>query len=134
MQGRRFRGDGGETLAELLVALSILGLAIVVLVGGLGNAIFASTKHRNFATAGTVARNAAETLKDRKLAWNPSGNYTVSASDGFTVNVTGRCWNVNTSPATFDTCPNGDAGLQRLVVTANGHDVSESVTVLKRRN
>jgi type II secretory pathway pseudopilin PulG len=126
--------EAGESLAELLVAIAILGLAIVVIVGGLGNAIFASNEHRNYATAGTVARNAAETLKDRKLAWNASGNYTVPASGAFSASVSAKCWDLNSSPATFGACPNGDAGLQQLTVTASGNGATESVTVLKRRN
>jgi len=129
----RFRGEAGESLAELLVAIAILGIAIVVIVGGLGNAILVSTLHRNQATAGAVARNAAETLKDRKLAWSSSGSYTVTSSaPGFSVSVTARCWNGD-SPATFAGCPNGDQGLQQLSVTASGNGASEAVTVLKRK-
>ena len=126
------RGAAGETLVELLVAIAILGVAIVVIVGGLGNAILASNVHRHYATAGVVARNAAEALKDRTLAWNSSGSYAVSGSNGVSVSVTARCWNGD-SPATFAACPNGDRGLQALTVTASGNGVSESVTVLKRR-
>jgi type II secretory pathway pseudopilin PulG len=130
---RRFRGQHGESLAELLVAIAIMGIAIVVIVGGLGNAIFASNVHRNYATAGAVARNAAETLKDRKYSWNANGNYTPSGSNGFSVSVAARCWDVDSTPATFHGCPNGDAGLQQLTVTASGKGTSETVTVLKRR-
>jgi type II secretory pathway pseudopilin PulG len=130
----RGHSEAGETLAELLVALAILGIAIVVIVGGLGNAIFASNVHRNYATAGTVARNAAETLKDRKLGWDAAGGYTIPDSNGFSVTVLAQCWTADSSPATFNPCPNGDAGLQQLKVTATGKGVSESVTVLKRRN
>jgi type II secretory pathway pseudopilin PulG len=128
----RSRGEAGETLVELLVAIAILSVAIIVIVGGLGNAIFASNVHRNHATAGAVARNAAEALQDRTLAWNVSGSYTVSGSNGVSVSVTAKCWNGD-SPATFAACPNGGRGLQALTVTASGNRVSESVTVLKRR-
>jgi type II secretory pathway pseudopilin PulG len=129
------RGEAGETLAEILVTIAILGLAIVVIVGALGTALRASAIHRTHATADTVARSAAETLKDRKLAWNSSGSYTVSGSSGVTVSVTAACWNGD-SPATFGPapCPNGDRGLQQLTVTATGDGASETVTVLKRRN
>jgi len=130
----RLRSEAGESLAELLVAISILGLAIVVVVGALGNAIFASNVHRNYATAGTVARNAAETLKDRKLAFNTAGNYTVSPSSGFSVSVSAKCWDLNSTPATFSASGNCTTGLQQLAVTASGNGTSESVTVLKRSN
>jgi prepilin-type N-terminal cleavage/methylation domain-containing protein len=125
--------QSGETLVEVLVAVSILGIAIVVIVGALGTVFQASSIHRNHATADTVARTAAETLKDRKLAWDSSGNYSVSGANGFNVTVTAKCWNGN-SPATFSPCPNSDRGLQQLKVTASGNGATETVAVLKRRN
>jgi type II secretory pathway pseudopilin PulG len=133
---QRFRGQHGESLAELLVAIAIMGIAIVVIVGGLGNAIFASNVHRNYATAGAVARNAAEKLKDRKFPWNANGNYTVSGSNGFSVSVAAKCWDPNSTaaiPGNFHDCQNGDVGLQQLTVTASGKGTTETVTVLKRR-
>ena len=129
----RWRSEAGETLAEVLVTIAILGLAVTVIVGALGTALKASAIHRNHATIDTVARSAAETLKDRKLAWNASGTYTVPGSSGITVDVHARCWNGDT-PATFGACPNSDRGLQQLTVTADGGGVTEVVTVLKRRN
>jgi type II secretory pathway pseudopilin PulG len=132
---RSLRSDAGETLAELLIAIAILGVAIAVIAGGLGTAIFASNTHRNYATAGTIARNAAETLKDRQLAWNTSGNYSVSGSGGYNVTVAAKCWDGNYPSIGWASCPTGtDQGLQRLTVTANGHGVSESVDVIKRKN
>jgi len=130
------RREAGETLAEVLVTISILGLAIVMIVGALGTALRASAIHRNHATADTVARSAAETLKDRKLAWNSSGSYTVSGSSGVTVSVTARCW-AGDYPMTFTAAcpgPTGDKGLQQLTITATGSGTTETVTVLKRRN
>ena len=130
---RRLRGEAGESLAELLVAIAILGIAIVAIVGGLGNALLASNVHRNHATAGAVARNAAESLKDRKLAWNSNGSYSVSTSEpGFTVSVSSsQCW-TGDAPATFSACPTS-FGLQQLTVTASGNGATESVVVLKRK-
>jgi type II secretory pathway pseudopilin PulG len=128
-----FRAERGETLAELLVTIAILGIAIVAIVGGLGDALLASNVHRSHATADTVARSAAETLKDRAPGtWNSAGSYTIAAQSGFSVSVSARCWNGD-SPATFGSCPNGDKGLQELTVTANGNGTTETVAVLKRR-
>jgi type II secretory pathway pseudopilin PulG len=129
----RQRSEAGETLAEILVTLSVLGLAVIIIVGALGTALRASAVHRGHATADTVARSAAETLKDRKLAWNASGTYTVSGSSGVNVSVAARCWKGDT-PATFAACPAGDLGLQQLTVTATGNGATETVVVVKRRN
>jgi type II secretory pathway pseudopilin PulG len=134
VNGRRStKSEAGETLAELLVTIAILGIAIVAIVGALADALLASNVHRSHATADTVARNAAETLKDRDpTTWNAGGSYTVTAPSGFSVSVTARCWNGD-SPATFAACPNGDRGLQELTVTATGNNATETVAVLKRR-
>jgi prepilin-type N-terminal cleavage/methylation domain-containing protein len=54
------KGDRGETLLELIVALAIMSVAVVALVGGLGTSIMMSDIHRKQATAGMILRNYAE--------------------------------------------------------------------------
>jgi type II secretory pathway pseudopilin PulG len=129
---RRARGERGETLAEILVTIAILGVAITALIAGLADGILASAVHRQHATADTALRSAVETLKDRNLAWNAAGSYSVSAPSGFGVTVNASCWNGD-APPTFAACPNGDRGLQRLTVTVAGGKVVQNVTIDKRR-
>jgi hypothetical protein len=129
----RLSSEAGETLAELLVTIAILGVAIVAIVGGLGDAILASTVHRSHATADAAARSAAEKLKNRDIAtmpWNSSGTYSISGAT-----ITAQCLkDTDAIPPTFDTCPAGDLGLQKLTVAVSGpKGVTETFEILKRR-
>jgi type II secretory pathway pseudopilin PulG len=57
--------DAGDTLAEVLVALLIVSLAVVALIGGLGSSIGASTQHKGLSTVDTMLKSYAETIKYR---------------------------------------------------------------------
>jgi type II secretory pathway pseudopilin PulG len=96
-------GERGETLAELLVTIVIMGVAIVALIAGLADGILASEVHRQHATADTALRSAVETLKDRNLAWNAAGAYSVASQNGFSVALNASCWNGD-APPTFAAC------------------------------
>jgi Tfp pilus assembly protein PilV len=125
----RGRGDAGESLVEILVAISILGVSIVALTGGLAASILDSSVHRQHATGDTIARSVAECLKDRNLAYQQNGVYAACAGDG--ASITTRWWNGD-SPATFGTSQNSN-GLQELTVTVAAKRGTETVTILKRR-
>jgi hypothetical protein len=62
VDGRR-RNQRGETLLELLMAVSILGTGVVALVGGIGTSIVMSDVHRKEATSDTVVRSYAESIE-----------------------------------------------------------------------
>jgi Tfp pilus assembly protein PilV len=124
--------ERGESLAELLVTIVIIGVAVVGLVAGLADGLLASAVHRQHAAADAAARSAVEVLESRALTWSPSGAYSVTAPSGYGVSVAAQCWNGD-APPSFAACPNGDLGLQRLTVTVSGSRASETVTVLKRR-
>ena len=59
----RAMAQRGESLIELLVALSIMATAVLVLLAGLGTAITMSAVHRKQAAAGTYVRAFAEALE-----------------------------------------------------------------------
>jgi hypothetical protein len=59
------RSDAGDTLAEVLVALLIISLAVVALIGGLGSSIGASSQHKGLSTVDTMLKSYAETIKFR---------------------------------------------------------------------
>lgn len=56
-------GDRGETLIELLVALTILGIAGVAILAGVMTSIRASTVHGNEARGGAFVRSFAEAVQ-----------------------------------------------------------------------
>lgn len=55
--------DSGETLAEVLVAVMILGIAVVALMGGLGASAVGSDNHRARASAEVALRGHAEAIR-----------------------------------------------------------------------
>jgi type II secretory pathway pseudopilin PulG len=65
------RGDRGETLIELMVAMMIMGTAILALLGGLATAIRVADIHRKQATAGALVRDLAEAIQT-EVAASPS--------------------------------------------------------------
>src|SRR5262245_25805045 len=111
--------DRGETLIELLVAVLIMGTAVVAVVGGLGVAIMMSDIHRKQA-------GVAENLKifvaniEGAIAASPT-QYVDCATPGSYPNYTTADYNGNVTQvrywngSTFVTsCGPGDTGMQRL--------------------
>jgi hypothetical protein len=126
------QGERGETLAELLVTISIMGIAIVVIVGALADGILASNIHRNHATADAAVRSVAECIKDRTQTYQQSGAYPACAApSGTSVSVAAQWWNGD-SPATFSSTQNTN-GLQQLTISATNDRATEPVVILKRR-
>jgi hypothetical protein len=58
--------DRGETLLEVLIAVVIIGVAIVAIIGGLVTSVLMSDVHRKQATAGSAVR---DTPKPSKIMW-----------------------------------------------------------------
>lgn len=69
--GRRDRGmnrhadEGGDTLIEILIAITVLGLVGIALLGGFGTAISASAEYRNLAAVDSVLKNFAESATNQ---------------------------------------------------------------------
>jgi hypothetical protein len=56
------RDERGETLVEILIGVTILGLAVTGLIGGFLAAIMASSTYRSIADADTVVRTAVDSI------------------------------------------------------------------------
>ncbi|GAA1833812.1 prepilin-type N-terminal cleavage/methylation domain-containing protein [Luedemannella flava] len=72
MNAPRQRGDRGETLIELLVAITLMATAIAVIMGGIATSVRISDQHRKQATAGASVRDFAEAIENR-LASSATG-------------------------------------------------------------
>jgi type II secretory pathway pseudopilin PulG len=140
MQRPRIRGDGGETLVELIVAVAILGIAAVAILAGMQLSVKASDIHRKEATGGAHVRSFAEAVQDYvdtgySLCGTAKSDYQAAATlpDGYTASVesvlswTGTGWG---------DCDDG-SGTQRLdlKVTSPGNASrrsEETLTVILR--
>lgn len=134
--------DQGETLIELIMAVAIMGIAVVAIVGGIATSILMSDIHRKQATAGAYVRSYAEAVGAYAAV---PGNFNASTSPsalqsavgfaapaGFTATVTPpvRCW----TGTTFGTCIASNTVQQvRLNVASTDSRASESLVVVVRK-
>jgi type II secretory pathway pseudopilin PulG len=130
---------------ELLVTITILGLAIVVLVGALADTILASSAHRQHTTADTIARGVTDAVKSANYttSYDPSVWSNVNVPSSFNVTATTKCLPVGTTPgrslatSAFDqtcTATTLGSGLQLVTVTVTSTAKGEKdfVTLVKR--
>ena len=145
------KGDRGDTLIEVLVAVSILGAAMIAITGGMATSIIISDVHHKESVSGTALANFAEALQSTPyvaavcpLAVPASyASATVSGTaipEGYTGAV------LNTAAKPFDywnattlqfeaTCPATDGGAQRLWLQVSSSDgrAVETVQLVKRK-
>jgi Tfp pilus assembly protein PilV len=140
MNGLRGRGrDDGETLIEILLSITILGICVVGLGAAIAFAVKVSGIHRGQAQASQYLHNYAETLQSdyKPCAANPSAAYVsdlarLGTPTGFnapTADV--AVWN---GTSFRSACLNPDLGLQRVTLhlaSTDGH-VNESLVVVIR--
>jgi type II secretory pathway pseudopilin PulG len=150
MPGRRagWRSEGGETLVEVLVAVTILGVAGVAILAGLQLSVTTSDIHRKQTTGGAYARSYAEAI-EAYVASAP-GHYVACAGanaySSATVGFAGELpsgYTATQTPAlrvppdggAAGPCSGGDTGVQQVDVTVSSRDgrASERLTVILRR-
>ena len=130
---RQPANDQGETLIELIIAIAIMGIAVVAIVGGIITSILMSDIHRKQTTAGAIARSDAEVLV--ASGYKPSCNYTLPPSSGFTVRINGPVFHWDSAlptPKFVSGC--ADTGLHKVSIEVSSTDLraSEYVDVVIR--
>ena len=145
MSGRRGaeRGDAGETLIELLIAMSILGITLVAVLGLIGTSIMMSDLHHKQTTAGASVRNYAEAVE----TYVASGHYDITGSpdyspgivgftppSGFSASVTPVVCLGDTQPPAAMTCgPSSNVQKVNLTVASSDSKAAESLIVIVRK-
>lgn len=157
------RGEGGESLIELLVTIAIVAVCVTGLVSALGANFIFSSSSRNATTTHALLVRYAEALAGESyrscLTFGATPYSAAALADipntnlgGLNVGAPGAVgttrndvamsiesvtyWNADTSPATFSvTCPNPDTGFQQLTLLAHVGDGSydERITIFKRQ-
>ncbi|HEY4021015.1 MAG TPA: type II secretion system protein [Pseudonocardiaceae bacterium] len=140
------RNDRGETMLELLIAVTIMAIAVVAVVGGLGTSILISDVHRKQATAGDAVRNYAETMENLVTAggYKPCGStsdYTTLGASftppaGYQDSVVTGSMRYWASGGGWQNSCSTDTGLQQLtlqVASSDGRASEQLVIVLRKR-
>jgi len=146
MRRHDIRSDAGFSLVEIVITIGIVGVTFSAILGGLFSSITVSALQQKEATADTVARSAAEVVKDSEH--NPysncagSGHYSLtglSVPSGFSVTITDVAYWDGQPPAggnvVFQSNCGSDRGIQRITIAASSSDgqATETVQVVKRR-
>ena len=126
---RAAREDAGETLLELLVAITILGVVVVAVGSGVALGVRVSGIHRSQSTSGAYVRSYAEAI-DQSVAISPWTGCSATAATyqspaGFTL-PTGYTATVSSigywDGTAFSASCSSDTGLQRLVLSVAAGD------------
>lgn len=132
-------GERGETLLELLIAVVIMGVAVVAVVGALVSSVQLSDVHRKQATASAAVRDYGEAITNAvagggyvACAGAASYGSGYTAPSGYAKSVTSvRYWNGSGWQPSCST----DTGLQQLtlqVASADGRASEQLVVVVRK--
>ncbi|MFD4739292.1 prepilin-type N-terminal cleavage/methylation domain-containing protein [Streptomyces virginiae] len=133
---RRPRGEEGETLVEVLVAVVLIGVAFVAVLGGFGTAIISSVTQQKVTGADSVVRSAAEKIISAPYVSCADGYATPTPPAGYTVTVEVEYW--DGVGAFGRPCPTADTGVQKITLTVHStgpHPVGDAtLEVVKRES
>jgi prepilin-type N-terminal cleavage/methylation domain-containing protein len=137
---RRAGQERGETLAEVLMTISIMGILFAAVLGALAVSEQTSDISKKEGAAEALMRSYAEQVQRLPYVNCAStGSYTIASfavPTGYTVAPTAvRYWDGNNSPANFGaSCPASDKGVQAVDFSAQTTDgrVRETMTAYKR--
>jgi prepilin-type N-terminal cleavage/methylation domain-containing protein len=131
--------DRGETLLELLIAVVIMGVAVVAVAGALVNSVQLSDVHRKQATAAAAVRDYGEAITNAVagggyVACAGPGSYATgfAVPSGYAKSVVSvRYWNGSAWQAGCTT----DTGLQQLTIKVSSADdrAGEQLVVVVRK-
>ncbi|WP_328314361.1 type II secretion system protein [Streptomyces sp. NBC_00442] len=130
------RGEEGETLVEVLVAVVLMGVAFVTILGGIGTAIISSVAQQKVTGADSVIRSAAEKVVADPYVSCATTYATPTPPAGYTVTVTIEYW--DGAGAFGRPCPAVDTGVQKVTLTVHRsgpHPVRDAtLDVVKRES
>jgi type II secretory pathway pseudopilin PulG len=136
------RRERGESLLELVVAIALMGVAVVAVMSGLTTTVLMSDVQRKQATAASVIRNYAEALQryvadGHYVACASASSYGVpgfAAPAGFSATIVAGSVRYWTGALWLPLCL-PDRGLQRLRISVASTDgrASESLEVVLRK-
>lgn len=137
---RAQRDERGESLIEILIALAIIGIAMVAIVGAMTTGVLVSDRHRKQAIAGSTVLSYAEAVKEAvkttgyQVSCTPtygSGHAVPTGYDKSMIAVS--FWTGTSFQASC--LASGDIGIQRVTLQVASSDgrASEQLVVIVRK-
>jgi prepilin-type N-terminal cleavage/methylation domain-containing protein len=144
------RAERGETLIELLITVTIMGVLFVAVMAGTATSIAMSDFHRQDGTAEGVIRAYAERVADpTDVPYVDCGSVTTATyatpigftlpNTDWTASVTSVVFwqGAGSNPQFSGVCPSPDKGLEQLTLQvqskAGKNQARESVVIVKRK-
>ena len=138
-EGHATSSERGDTLIEILIAMTVLGIAAVALLAGFATAITSSSEHRSLASLDSSTRLAAnqaiaDVQQQAQTNASPfvcSNNFTPSFAGltGFSVTAQVSYWNGTSFPTPPTACVDNVPQQYTLTVSSTGTGQSYSTTV-----
>lgn len=144
MRWRRTKqAEQGETLLELVVAISILGVCVVAIAAGFAMSVRISAIHREQASAGAYARDYAEFLDTAvagggyqpcaTTATYPAYSTPDTSQAGFTASIVKVSYWTTSGWAAGGCTVSNDLGLQQVTLQVASPKTSEQLVVVLRK-
>jgi hypothetical protein len=125
---RRFHGDIGETLVEIIVAMGILAITVVSVAGAFEAAIGSSARHRSLQTINNLLRNTSEVMvwevqNQPTPLFSPCAtfySFTGLPAAPTNYSITGPTFQYWDGTQWTNSCVPGSTAPQKLTLTAKG--------------
>ena len=135
--------EAGTTLLEMILAMTILAIAIAAISGGMMTSVVTSDYHRQQSDAEAVLISAAEAIRTKPWSTSCPASYGLDGSDGITlptgwdlsvVNVSSTAYSdggVNFLPFTAASCATAKLHRVDIRVVAPDSRATEDLSVVK---
>ncbi|MFQ6100206.1 MAG: hypothetical protein ACE5OS_03075 [Anaerolineae bacterium] len=114
----RVRGEAGDSLVEILVAVAILSILLVVLVSALSTGVFGVRASNRLTSATNLATSQLESIKASEYITGATAtSYALISSAPYTISYTTSYYSSTCS--CFTSTPADDSGMQWITVTVS---------------